>query len=80
MYYFIATILFCSQGFILAVLRLSEPLVWKTLKDNIFYYLSCGMYKAKQNNLEEADTLTTFLATSYNVELVYIILKGITSF
>lgn len=41
--------------------------------------LCCGK-RRRGDTHEEADTLTAFLATSYNVELVYIILKGITSF
>lgn len=79
-YNFAATLLFCSLGLILSLMRLSEPLVWKTLKDSVLFFCSCGIRKPTQNTYEEADTLTKFLATSYNVELVYIILKGITSF
>ena len=77
---FVGTLLLCSLGFILSLYRLSEPLVWKTLKDKLMYVLSCGRRQPEADSIEEADTLTTFLATSYNVELVYIILKGITSF
>ena len=55
-------------------------MVWKTFKDTFMKVVTCGRYHPQKDNYEEADTLTTFLATSYNVELVYIILKGITSF
>ena len=76
---FVATFLLCALGFILSLYRLSEPLVWKTLKDTLGFVLCCGK-RRRGDTHEEADTLTAFLATSYNVELVYIILKGITSF
>jgi Na+/proline symporter len=77
---FVGTLLLCSLGFILSLYRLSEPLVWKTLKDKLMFVLCCGKRQPEADSIEEADTLTTFLATSYNVELVYVILKGITSF
>ena len=77
---FVGTLLLCSLGFILSLYRLSEPLVWKALKDKLMFVLCCGRRQPEADSVEEADTLTTFLATSYNVELVYIILKGITSF
>lgn len=77
---FVGILLLCSLGFVLSLYRLSEPLVWKTLKDKLMFVLCCGCKKPEADSIEEADTLETFLATSYNVELVYVILKGITSF
>ena len=59
---------------------MSEPFVWKSLKNAIIYIFCCGRKKPQADSAEEADTLSAFLATSYNVELVYIILKGITDF
>jgi len=77
---FSATLLICSLGFILSLYRLSEPLVWRTLKDVFIYTICCGRRRINKEQVNEAETLNAFLATSYNVELVYIILKGITSF
>jgi hypothetical protein len=77
---FTATLLLCSLGFILSLYRLSEPLVWRTLKDIFIFTICCGRRRRDKEHVDEAETLTAFLATSYNVELVYIILKGITSF
>jgi hypothetical protein len=79
---YIATILLASQGIWLSALRLSEPAVWKTVKTKLPDWWPCckkGREEAKRT-LEESGTLASFLATSFNVELVYIILKGITKF
>ena len=76
---FTANILFAAQGVFLAVLRLSEPLIWKTFKDK-FLSVCCCRRDLDEAQQEEIETLNTFLATSFNVELVYIILKAITKF
>jgi hypothetical protein len=54
--------------------------VWATFKNKIKQVICgcCGReYELEDQNDE---TLSTFLATSFNVELVYIILEGITKF
>ena len=74
--------LLASQGIWLSILRLSEPAVWKTVKTKMPDWWPCckaGREEAKRT-ADENGTLASFLATSFNVELVYIILKGITKF
>ena len=76
----ISVYMFASQGLLLSILRLSEPLVWQTFKQMISHFCRC-----RRGNLDGAadkdgkikEGLNTFLASSFNVELVYIILKGI---
>lgn len=78
----IAANLLASQGIWLSILRLSEPAVWKVIKTKLPDWWPCcrqGREEAKRT-AEENGTLASFLATSFNVELVYIILKGITKF
>ena len=60
-------------------MRISEPLIWKTFKDK-FMSVCCCKKNFEQAQQQEIETLNTFLATSFNVELVYIILKAITKF
>jgi len=78
----IAALLLASQGIWLSLLRLSEPAVLKTVKTQLPDWWPCCK-KGREEALrtaEENGTLASFLATSFNVELVYIILKGITKF
>ena len=67
------------QGVLLSALRLSEPLVWKTVKTKICSSI-CRVTVVEKDAADENQTLSAFLATSFNVELVYIILKSITKF
>ena len=73
---------FKSQGIFLSLLRFSEPLFFKILTQKM---ANCCSRK-KSTDLEDDFTekemtpLFLFLASSLNVELVYIILKGITQF
>ena len=77
----ISVYIFASQGIFLSLLRLSEPVVWRTFSDKFKQVCCCCCYdKDKANDGGHEETLSTFLATSFNVELVYIILKGITKF
>ena len=62
------------------MLRLSEPLVWRTFKNKMKETLCCCCKCEQDSGDEYEETLSTFLATSFNVELVYIILEGITTF
>ena len=69
--------LFASQGLLLSLLRISEPLVWQTFKQMMRKFCRCE----KENSEEKVkEGLNTFLASSFNVELVYIILRGIQKF
>ena len=68
---------FASQGLFLSLLRISEPIVWQTFKEMMRKFCRCEK-KGKQEPMKEG--LNTFLASSFNVELVYIILKGIQKF
>lgn len=72
-----ANMLCASQGILLTLLRLSEPLVMKTLTQKT-KVLCCGEKPVPEDDDEE--TLNVFLATSFNVELVYVILKSVTKF
>lgn len=74
--------LFASQGLLLSILRISEPLVWQTFKEMVRQ--CCKKVGVEEEDWgDDASTvkvkqgLNTFLASSFNVELVYIILKGI---
>ena len=70
---------FACQGLLLSLLRISEPLVWQTFKHMIRSWCMCK--KAEEiKNEKVKEGLNTFLASSFNVELVYIILKGIKKF
>jgi len=75
--------MFASQGIMLSILRLSEPLVWQTFKQMITQFCRCRRENpddAAEKNGKIKEGLNTFLASSFNVELVYIILKGIQKF
>jgi len=76
---FVGTLLFCMLPMVLSLYRLTEPIFWRSFKNFLRYVICCGG-EAKSAQTAETETILTFLATSYNVELVYIILKGITSF
>ena len=76
----ISVYIFASQGIFLSILRLSEPLVWRTFKNKMKATICCCFNMSQDPENEYEETLSTFLATSFNVELVYIILKGITEF
>ena len=69
--------LFASQGLLLSLLRISEPLVWQTFKQMMRKTCRCEK-EGDQETVKEG--LNTFLASSFNVELVYIILRGIQKF
>lgn len=73
--------LFASQGLFLSILRISEPLVWQTFKQMVSKFCRCQKReKEAQSTSGVKEGLNTFLASSFNVELVYIILKGIQKF
>lgn len=75
---------FASQGLFLSLLRITEPLVWQTFKDMM--RSCCKRMKmvddddGQDEGKKVKEGLNTFLASSFNVELVYIILKGIQKF
>ena len=69
--------LFASQGLFLSLLRISEPLVWQTFKQMMRKFCRC---EKKNGEYAVKEGLNTFLASSFNVELVYIILRGIQKF
>jgi len=67
---------FSFDGFIFAVIRFSEPTVYKTIKT---YFSSCGSSDEEQYPAAEEST-SSFLMSQLNVELVYTILTGIVNF
>lgn len=67
-----------STGIGLALIRLNEP-VFKHL--NRQFFLGCfGVVVEDQKDGLESETLSGFLSSSLNIELVHVILKGITKF
>ena len=75
--YFSASLVYAFQGGIVAIIRLSEPIVWGTLRTRL---CCCPGVKKRGRSAIEKESMNTFLATSFSVELVYIILKSITLF
>ena len=75
---------FASQGLCLSILRITEPLVWQTFKEMVRGCCKCMKMvdedEEDDENNKVKEGLNTFLASSFNVELVYIILKGIQKF
>ena len=61
------------------MLRISEAAVWRTVKRNMPCEC-CWRVEGKSIAPEDNNTLASFLATSFNVELVFTILKGIYKF
>ena len=74
---YVFKILYQAQGLILPFIRLSEPYFFR-----IVYRESLGRLFGEPPKAEEKELapLFSFLKSSLNVELVYIILKGITGF
>lgn len=67
-----------STGIVLAFLRLYEPFFLYLVKE---FCLNCfGILLEKDEDGMQSKTLSSFLASSLNVELVHIILKGIKKF
>ena len=67
-----------STGIILSGVRFNEPFLVYLMKD---FICSCfGILLAEEGDGIQAQALSTFLASSLNVELVHIILKGIKKF
>lgn len=67
-----------ATGVILASIRLYEPLYKFLLKR---FAMNCyGQILEKDSEGIQSKTLSSFLASSLNVELVHIILKGIKKF
>lgn len=67
-----------STGIVLALVRLSEPFFLFLIKQ--FVCKCFGIVLDEDKEGIKAQTLSTFLASSLNVELVHIILKGIKKF
>lgn len=73
-----------STGIFLTVVRLFEPLFRFLVLKSIYEFWG-GIYKSKDGLSEEEkqienDTLSSFLSSSLNVELVFILLNSITTF
>ena len=67
-----------STGIILASIRLFEPFFFFLIKK---FIMNCfGIVIDEDTEGVKSKTLSTFLASSLNVELVNIILKGIKTF
>ena len=70
-------ILFQTQGIFMPFLRVFEPYFFKVFRDKTLDLLCCCR-KSTTNEDKQVAPLFMFLASSLNVELVYIILQGIT--
>ena len=67
-----------ATGFILAYVRMSEPFFKYLVKD--FFFNCFGIMTEQDADGVQTQVLSTFLASSLNVELVHISLKGIKKF
>ena len=74
-----------TTGIFLTIIRLFEPLFKLLVYKQIWQFFG-ELYEPKEGEQTEAefqiasDSLSTFLTSSLNVELVYIILTGVTVF
>jgi hypothetical protein len=75
-------VLYFSQGIMGPLIRGNEvafrSIVWKTMKQDFKWLFCMRDYETKEE--ETMTPLFLFLASSFNTELVYVILKGITQF
>ena len=78
----VSTISTLSIGIILTLIRLAEPYFRFLIRKRWNQWFGIWLKETdSKNNAEElTDTLAAFLTASLNVELVHIILKGITKF
>ena len=67
-----------STGFILVSIRIFDPFYRFLIQRTIYEWF--GVVKEEPEGGIGAEILSTFLSSSLNIELVYIILKGITKF
>ena len=67
-----------STGIWLSLVRLFEPFFIYLVKE--FWYKCFGVVLKQDQDTIKTQALSTFLASSLNVELVHIILKGIKKF
>ena len=67
-----------STGILLAIVRLFEPFFLFLIKQST--WMCFGILLDEDEEGIKSETLSTFLASSLNVELVHIILKGIKKF
>ena len=67
-----------STGTILSLVRLKEPVFQNLIRQ---FFLNCfGIPNHSEKDIVSSQALSSFLASSLNVELVHIILKGIKRF
>ena len=68
-------------GVLIAVIRVSEPYVWTNLKADLIQLFTCNR---KGKTIERAkfskESLDSFLNSAMNIEYVYLILMGITTY
>lgn len=83
--YMISGVVTFTTGIFLTIIRLLEPLFKLLVYKQIWQFFG-ELYEPKEGEQTEAefqiasDSLSTFLTSSLNVELVYIILTGVTVF
>lgn len=76
----VSKVIYQSQGIILPFIRLSEPYFYQTLWRKFVKREAKGQSGIEEKDDEEIAPIFTFLTSSLNVELVYIILESITQF
>ena len=72
----LSAFLFSIQGYMFALIRLTDPPVYKTIK---MYFSSCGSAD-EDHYAAPVESSSSFLMSQLNVELVYTILTGIVDF
>ena len=65
-------------GIVMSAIRTYDPYFWYLIKKNFWQVFGFVVKEPKYGN--DAQVLSTFLSSSLNIEMVYIILTGITKF
>ena len=76
----ILKLLFQVQGIFMPFLRVFEPYFFRVFREKTLDLICCCRKSETSADVKQVAPLFMFLASSLNVELVYIILQGITQF
>ena len=74
--------MYIVAGIPMALLRINEPYVWNTLKNEVRSLCNCGKKDSQAKKIKKysSESLDTFINSAMNIELVYLILLGINQF
>lgn len=67
------------DGVLLALIRLCEPVIWTNLKADISSWCRCCCKQPKRSSYAK-ETLDSFLNSAMNIEYVYLLLVGISTY